>query len=344
MANSLGLASGAGWAAGGETLDRILSRQFNQNAATRELELRAQQLAQQQGQFDASMGLNREQFEFDKQRAMAPPEPKPMRTIELKGVLNDKGQRVTQVINQDTQEVLIERPEFQAPDKPQAMQTIELKGVLNDKGQRVTQVLNPDTREVIFERPEYQEPKPGGPTAATVAADQNKLDEVDQAMTTIDTLEKHPGLFASVGFKGPTNYLPGTNAADFNAYFDALKAQLTFPNLQKMRGLGAMSNIEFSTLQKAATALDRSMTEESFLTELGNIRTNLKKIQDRIKRGVRVDPNTGAEIGGVTSGAPRRGSMLTQPGGVTFEPGGGGNVPGAALPGRDPRYRKIGGR
>ena len=76
--------------------------------------------------------------------------------------------------------------------------------------------------------------------------------------------------------------MAGTSAAGYVEQIKALKSRLTQPRLEMMRGLGAMSNIEFENMMSSVTALNPRMSESDFKTELGKIRQHLGVIKQRI--------------------------------------------------------------
>lgn len=119
---------------------------------------------------------------------------------------------------------------------------------------------------------------------------------VDGALETIRTLKEHGGFEGAVGFKGPvgtfTGPLAGTPEQSYASYVDTLKAKLTLPQLEFLRGLGHMSDREFKAISDSVTALNRDMPEGDFLKELGNIEANLGGMRGR------------AATGGVPQGGP----------------------------------------
>lgn len=116
---------------------------------------------------------------------------------------------------------------------------------------------------------------------------QSALDAFDRAIDTATRLKTHPGLQAAVGAKGITGGLlggwivPGTNAADFAAELDAMKAQVFLPMVQSMKGMGALSNAEGEKLTAAIGALDPKQSEGQFQKSLDRIISDLKMYRDR---------------------------------------------------------------
>ncbi len=121
---------------------------------------------------------------------------------------------------------------------------------------------------------------------------QSALDAFDRAIGTAQRLKKHPGFGAAVGSgfdpQSWGSYVPfrdkplgGTNAADFTAELDAMRAQVFLPMVQSMKGMGALSNAEGQKLTDAIGALDPNMSEEAFSRSLDRIVGDLTAYRDR---------------------------------------------------------------
>lgn len=117
---------------------------------------------------------------------------------------------------------------------------------------------------------------PGGPAAAKVAEDQktrdSALDASRQTIGTINRLLASPGREGATGMWNLGRFVPGTNAADFAAEVETLKAQTFLPMVQQLRGMGALSNAEGDKLNAAVGALNFNMSEKAFADSLGRIR------------------------------------------------------------------------
>lgn len=119
------------------------------------------------------------------------------------------------------------------------------------------------------------------------AYSQSALDAFDRAIGTASRLMKHPGLSSAVGMKGFSGGLlggwivPGTDAADFNAELEAMKAQVFLPMVQSMKGMGALSNAEGDKLTAAIGALSTKQSENQFKASLNRIIQDLKTYKQR---------------------------------------------------------------
>ncbi|UIS65478.1 hypothetical protein [Acidovorax phage AP1] len=121
---------------------------------------------------------------------------------------------------------------------------------------------------------------PGGPAAAKVADQQQTKDAgFDATRQTIGTINRllanNNGLTGATGMVGIQRFFPGTDAADFAAQVETLKAQTFLPMVQQLRGMGALSNAEGDKLNAAVGALNFNMSEKAFAESLGRIRDQL---------------------------------------------------------------------
>lgn len=74
------------------------------------------------------------------------------------------------------------------------------------------------------------------------------------------------------GFLGGTGTLPFTEARSTALKFDQLKGILSLENRKLLKGSGQISDFEARTLEKAATSLDRSLSEADFAAELKRVK------------------------------------------------------------------------
>lgn len=148
-------------------------------------------------------------------------------------------------------------------------------------GKRDTQVVETsDGRKILIDSQTGEEIKTVGGNAPT----NNRVTAIaDDAMKAITDLEGMSGQKGAVGAKGASSLfgykdkpIAGTAAAGYLAQLDRVKALLTLPNLQYMKGLGAMSDREFNTISASVAALNPDMKESAFTTELTRIKDALQ--------------------------------------------------------------------
>ena len=117
---------------------------------------------------------------------------------------------------------------------------------------------------------------PGGPAAIKQTEEQRTRDsahdQTRQTIGTINRLMEHPGRRGATGTWNLGRMVPGTDAADFAAEVETLKAQTFLPMVQQLRGMGALSNAEGDKLNAAVGALRFDMSEKAFNESLGRIR------------------------------------------------------------------------
>ena len=123
------------------------------------------------------------------------------------------------------------------------------------------------------------EPIPGSAAAVKAAEDQKTkdaaLDGSRQAIGTINRLLTSPGREGATGTWNLSRFWPGSQAADFSAEVETLKAQTFLPMVQQLRGMGALSNAEGDKLNAAVGALNFNMSEKAFADSLGRIRDQI---------------------------------------------------------------------
>lgn len=124
------------------------------------------------------------------------------------------------------------------------------------------------------------------------------MDDIDQAVSSAQTLLAHPGLETAVGpiaSRAPT--LRG-DSANFLADLHTLKSQILLGGVARMRtipgttGFGRVTNFEAQTLQNAVAALDESQTPEQFRTNLQKLVKVLNNTKGRVSQAYREQYST----------------------------------------------------
>jgi hypothetical protein len=112
---------------------------------------------------------------------------------------------------------------------------------------------------------------------------QGLVSSFDSAINTLDVIAKHPGKKSAVGFGGASlSSIPGTDAAGFAAQLETFKAQTFLPQVQALKGMGALSDAEGKKLEAAVGALSQSMKLEEFNSQIGKIKTYLQEAKSRV--------------------------------------------------------------
>lgn len=120
---------------------------------------------------------------------------------------------------------------------------------------------------------------------------------IDQALNSVDSLlgtkvdpnnptaartDEDPGLASAVGLSSILPTRPGSDAANFEARLDTLKAQSFLPQVALLKGAGALSDAEGKKLSDSIGALSTKMSEDAFRKSLSEIRTTFAASKERI--------------------------------------------------------------
>ena len=131
---------------------------------------------------------------------------------------------------------------------------------------------------------------------------QRDLSVIDTTLATVVELGAHEGLDAAVGGSSFFPTFPGSDAADFVAKFDQLKGKQFLAEVQKMKGMGSLSENEGKKVAAAAAALELSMSEEAFRKELTFIETEMTRARKKMagklpkQQGQEMQPAATADV------------------------------------------------
>lgn len=114
----------------------------------------------------------------------------------------------------------------------------------------------------------------------------NAMADVDRMIASANDLLQHPGRKTATGKSSVFNFIPGTDAYGFQAKLNTLKAQVFLPEVQKMVGMGALSNAEGEKISAAFAALDPGMKEEEFEASLKGALSQMHAARQRFAQKV----------------------------------------------------------
>ena len=103
--------------------------------------------------------------------------------------------------------------------------------------------------------------------------------DIENSIETVKALKVHAGFESAVGFSSYIPSIAGGDAASFEKMLETLKSQSFLVSIQKMQGMGALSNAEGEKLQIALASLDVGQSEPQ-------LRTNLNMIEILFKKGL----------------------------------------------------------
>lgn len=118
----------------------------------------------------------------------------------------------------------------------------------------------------------------------------NAVDTVQTSIDLIDRLIEGEGLESAAGISSAFPTLPGTQAADFEAQIETLKSQAFLTQVEKMKGLGALSENEGKKLGAAIGALDLSQSDKALRLSLNRIRSTFVIAKGKLQKKFNVEP------------------------------------------------------
>jgi hypothetical protein len=121
-------------------------------------------------------------------------------------------------------------------------------------------------------------------------AGKGALATFDRAIDTIDEIKNSSGFSAAVGVPGPSSYLPGTAAKETQGLIESLKSQAFLAEVEKMKGLGALTEREGAALTSAVGSLQLDMPEAAFKRSLDRIEDYFRAGKSRISEKYNVQP------------------------------------------------------
>jgi hypothetical protein len=101
------------------------------------------------------------------------------------------------------------------------------------------------------------------------------LSKADQAISLIDKMIEHPGREAATGKSGmfdPRNYIPGTDAKNFQIAAKQLEGKTFLEAFESLKGGGHITEIEGQKGTEAVARLDRAQSDEAYVEALQELR------------------------------------------------------------------------
>ncbi len=117
----------------------------------------------------------------------------------------------------------------------------------------------------------------------------NALDGVQSSIDTIDRLTAGEGLESAAGISSIFPTLPGTEAANFESDLESLKSQAFLTQVEKMKGLGTLTENEGAKLVAAIGALDLSQSDIVLRSSLNRIRPTMIKAKNKLKKKFNIE-------------------------------------------------------
>lgn len=117
----------------------------------------------------------------------------------------------------------------------------------------------------------------------------------DRAIETINNIKGSEGFEAAVGVPSVTAYLPGTAAKETQSLIESLKSQAFLAEVEKMKGLGALTESEGRALTAAVGSLQPDMPEAAFKRSLDRIESYFRAGKERAINKYGIQPTAQAQ-------------------------------------------------
>jgi hypothetical protein len=169
-----------------------------------------------------------------------------------------------------------------------------------------------DTGEIISTRPienreKAAETKIGEAEGEGAAVAPAVISAGEDALYNIDNIRNDPYLESAVGWKSLGNILIGTPGYDFQARVDEASSGAFLTAIERMRGMGALSDSEGKTARQAVTRMKTSLTKDGFIKAIDDY-------ERIVNRGIAKAQRLGLKFGTVEAG-----EVTTAPTGVDQE-------------------------
>lgn len=154
-----------------------------------------------------------------------------------------------------------------------------------------------------------EQEKATGKARGEVAFDLPRIEQnAEQTLGIIEQLKNHPGRATATGKSGtfdPRNYIPGTDATNFNVMLDQAKGQVFLQAYQTLKGGGQITEVEGKKAQDAIARLNRAQSDDEFVKALDDFEGIIRIGLDRARRQAGApQPSTGVSATNSTPSPP----------------------------------------
>ena len=129
---------------------------------------------------------------------------------------------------------------------------------------------------------------------------ENAMNGFSSTIETVLKLRDHPGFESLFGVNlvpGTNSFIPGTEAAGAKTIFEQLQSKGFLAEIEKMKGLGALSENEGKKLGAAVVALDPSMPEKDAKVALNDIIKTMSAAKERAAKKYGIKPTAPVSTG-----------------------------------------------
>lgn len=127
--------------------------------------------------------------------------------------------------------------------------------------------------------------------AAEAEAISKEKETLTNTLTTVQKILSSPGLSGFSGLDSFKRLIPGTEAANVDAWIEQLQSQNFLTAVTQMKGMGALSENEGKKLSASVMAINPKMSDDAIMKELQGVEASLMTGLERIESGNLLDPN-----------------------------------------------------
>lgn len=139
-----------------------------------------------------------------------------------------------------------------------------------------------------------------------------------QTLTLLEQLRNHPGRKMATGATGMIPAIPGTPGKDFTTLLDQAKGQTFLTAYGSLKGAGAITEMEGKKAEQAIARLDRTQSEEGFLSAITDleqvVKAGMQRAQQKAQPAAQRGPTRGVpSVGTVQQGYRFKGGNPASP-------------------------------
>ena len=205
------------------------------------------------------------------------------------------------------------------PNVASAKRGAELRQDLTYKPQIAESVAQSEADVALKTKPKIEAETAAEKTKATAAA-QAQIDlpqtvaSAEYSLNVLDQMLNHPGLDAATGASSkadPRNFIPGTDAYNFNVLKDQVQGQTFLQAFESLKGAGQITEVEGNKATNAIARMNTAQSKEEFVKAVNEFKGVIQRGMDKAR----------AKAGGTSQGAQQPAQGGNQGGAFTSSTG-----------------------
>lgn len=112
------------------------------------------------------------------------------------------------------------------------------------------------------------------------------ISNAEYSLSVLDQMLNHPGLDAATGASSradPRNFIPGTDAYNFNVMKDQVQGQTFLQAFETLKGGGQITEVEGNKAQNAIARMNTAQSKEEFVKAVNEFKGVIRRGMDRAK-------------------------------------------------------------